>query len=1080
MSEPHVIHDVEGGPSRARGERGVIDPERDPTILRSLQEFTHSHPHDRKLLVTPDVNLGRELLLTLARRTGGWVGWEAVTLRSLAAQLAFLSLADRAVRPAHDVEIGLLVNRALTLALEAGEVGSAYRALARSLGFQRSLKDALMELRTAGVTASALRGAARPGSPASDLAAVMVRYEGELREESLADPAGIFHAALEAFDDEAGFTLDARIALLPTLRRRGLPRALLDRLLARGAIVLLADTPGGTRTPGIFAGAGAPLPADLPRSPLAWASADRMPEADESAPRTGMVGVDFFSAATPDNEIREVLRRALSEGIPWDDVEIVATDPDTYGIALDALCQRLGIGATMLGGVPLARTRVGRALDRWFTWIGDGLPADTLREALEAGDLAVPGSDLPPSALARELRALGIGWGRARYDAARARIESGDRSRAIVRHDDEGDEEFAERVAARDRAARGVAALLGALLSSLPDVPERGDERVVPGSCARLATATLSFLDLVPLHGHAEQRTVQRLRDRLERLATQHDEESGFGSALAALREALADVRAWPMQTNDRKPWSASGGMPHLTDITHGGATGRRRVFVVGLDAGRTAGVGRQDPLLPDTVRRDVAPGALATTAERREEGAFLLGGMLATLRGQVTLSHAVRGEVDGREEGPSPVLLQAWRLVRNLPAATYDGLRNELRPPASPVPAPSRAASGALDARDTWLAAIGAGALLLDASQQVRTAFPGLDRGLAALSRSQGGVLAAEHGHLPMAGALLDLLQGNPRPVSPSALERVARCPLSWFYRDALRLRPPRDPEFDVTRWLDSAQRGSLLHEIYERFTREYVGRQDALDADEVQARLLTMADEIVAQWREQVPPPGEAAFAQERGEILRSARAFLALERSRRDGARWRDFEYEFGFRSAPGRYELPRGQALAIRGRVDRIDELPHHSLRIVDYKTGRARRFAKVARDGPFGGGRQLQPALYAAAVEALEGRVVSSFEYVFPTERGENAVVAYSAEELREATPIIQSLVDDIRAGHFLPTDAEDDCRYCDVAAICRVRIEAFGKVVSPRAAWAKDHGERLFEYAGMRRRRGSGGGEGDA
>nr|MBA3673221.1 hypothetical protein [Gemmatimonadaceae bacterium] len=328
-------------------------------LLASLDALTRAHPHARKRLVGPDINFGRELLVTLARRTGGWIGWEATNLHAIAQSLAFLSLAQRDVRVADDVTINALVNRALTRAIESGRIGKHFAALAPGLGFRKTVRDSLLELRTAGIVADELRSAVTKDSPAYDLPAVLIEYEQLLESEKLADPAAVFRVAIESFAGEAPFVLDGVIAIAPSRIARGLPGTLTTLLLAHGARLLDADE---ARTSQVLANGG--------------------------------ITADFFSAATPSDELREIARRVIAEKRRWDDVEIVATDLDTYGVALDALCQRLGVGATMLEGIPLSRTRIGRALDRWLAWLDDGLPADILRQALEAGEISAPGSDL--------------------------------------------------------------------------------------------------------------------------------------------------------------------------------------------------------------------------------------------------------------------------------------------------------------------------------------------------------------------------------------------------------------------------------------------------------------------------------------------------------------------------------------------------------------------------------------------------------------------------------------------------------------------------------------------------------------
>jgi hypothetical protein len=122
-------------------------------------------------------------------------------------------------------------------------------------------------------------------------------------------------------------------------------------------------------------------------------------------------------AATPTDEIREALRRIQGENLRWDEVELVATDPDAYGTALDAIASCAGIPATYFAGLPLARSRLGRIVMRWFDWVEQGLPDHLIREAVETGDLVPPGE--PPSPrLVPLLRQLAIGWSRDRYQRA--------------------------------------------------------------------------------------------------------------------------------------------------------------------------------------------------------------------------------------------------------------------------------------------------------------------------------------------------------------------------------------------------------------------------------------------------------------------------------------------------------------------------------------------------------------------------------------------------------------------------------------------------------------------------------------
>ncbi|NUO65048.1 MAG: PD-(D/E)XK nuclease family protein [Gemmatimonadaceae bacterium] len=1005
---PRMAHDEPARPRTPAGE-----PSR---LLASLIQANAAHPTSRKRLLGPDVNYGRELLVSLARITGGWIGWEAVNLRGIAEQLAFVPLARAGRRAGSDIEIGALVSAALDAAIATDTLDPRFVALQGSLGFRHAVRDAVLELRTAGVAPAELRAAAKSGTPAYDLASVVEHFERILAASGLVDPAGIFRAALDAFDAEAPFVLDGATFVAPGLVARGLAGELLERLLAHGAHRLDGDDALGA----------------------------------------AVAGASFFSAATPSDELREVLRRAIAEGTRWDEIEIVTCDVDTYGVALDALCQRVGVGATMLQGIPLARTRLGRAIDRWFAWLGDGLAADVLREALEAGEMHLPDSDLPSSALARELRRQRIGWGRARYESAIASLAA---PAAPERHEDESDEEYASRSVARVRGGRALSSFLTRLLAATPPVPERGSHRPVRIATSALAELMLRWMELLPIHGMAEDQTKSRITTRVRQLAAIEQPEVPFSSAVAALRDALADVRAWPLVTEERKPWSASGGMVHLTDLAHAGTTGRPHVFVVGLDADRTSGAARPDPFLTDTIRGALGAGRLPTSADRREERARLLGSALAALRGDVTLSYATSGSLDGREAGPAPVLLECWRFAEQDQSLTFEMLRERLRPPACAVP---DAGDATLDGRDVWLGAIADGPLLLDGTEVVRECFAGLDAGLRAAEAAASPDAGAHHGIVLDAIGELDLVARG-RSVSPSSLELLAKCPLAWFYRNGLGLRPPVDPAYDAEAWLDALARGSLLHEVYEAMAKHYIGRQREILADDAQSAILRIADEAIARWRVLVPPPGESVFEAEVSEIRRAALAFLEMERRLvRDGddGEWWKLEVAFGDAEGEGVYDLGQGRKLRVRGRADRVDRLRRGGLRVVDYKTGGAKKYQKSPKKAPFDGGRQLQPAIYSAALKQVLGERVARFEYRFPTERGESEIVAYDEQEMGAAVGIVRALLEQAESGAFLPTTDPSDCGYCDCAPICRTRTDGYGKTSSPRAEWAKANVEQ--------------------
>ena len=137
--------------------------------------------------------------------------------------------------------------------------------------------------------------------------------------------------------------------------------------------------------------------------------------------------------------------------------------------------------------------------------------------------------------------------------------------------------------------------------------------------------------------------------------------------------------------------------------------------------------------------------------------------------------------------------------------------------------------------------------------------------------------------------------------------------------------------------------------------------------------------------------------------------------------------------------------------MHGVVDRVDELPDGRLRVVDYKTGKRERFEQSGHRARFDGGRQIQPGLYVKAVEAVLARPVAVFEYRFPTERGQQHVEPVDEDAVQGTLEVAGRLLETIESGRFLATNEDQDCRFCNLAAICRVTETPWGDVSSPPA-----------------------------
>jgi ATP-dependent helicase/nuclease subunit B len=997
-------------------------------LLAALDDLARAHAGAPVRFVAREVPFARELVRALAQRRGALVGWEATTLRQLAGELAAPALDAAGLRPASDLALQAAAEEALDAT--AARLPAPLARQVPTLGFRVATYDAFAELRVGGVTPEALRAAARPGSPAFHLAPAYARYVALLAERQLADAGAVLAAAVTRAADATA--LDAVVIIEPVAADvSGLARTFVEALVARGAVV----------------------PA-VPMDPPAWGAPGPEPR--------------LVRAATPALEVRAALRDALANGRAWDRIELAVTDVDTYGTALAAIGDELGIAYTLKEGVPMIRSRAGRALERYLAWIEADYPARPVREALEQGELPVSDGAIAPADVARALREAQVGWGRARWIAAAAHLRAGGSPPPRRGRDGDADEAPDPGAAARHAAiASATATLMEQLVACMPGADD--DAPITTGTLAAHARAWLALV-APALDAPGERHALERLARQLDALASDDARRAGpRAAAVAEVRLALAGLRAFPSVDGERAGRVSAPGSVHLTQASQAGASGRAHVCLLGFDADRLQLASGGDPLLDDGLRARLG-GAVPTLRERAERRERALHMALRGLTGPTWLSYATLADGAGREASPAPLVLEAARHALQRPALTYAELRTALGEPAGAARGPRGEAVTPLDARDRWLAAIAGSARPLDARAVVDAAFPPLARGVALHAQATADVVGAWHGLVPAAAMRTGPFAPDAPWISASGLEMLGRCPLAWFYRYALGLRAPEEAEPDPSVWLDAAQFGTLLHTVLERFVRDWHGRQGALDGAEAEAALAAIADEAVAALRASVPAPNAAVVAATRERLGGQLRRFLAQERDDRLG-RWHAVEFHFPPPGATATFTASDGTVLPIGGFVDRVDRLPDGAWRVVDYKSGSGARFRPGSKEPPLKGGRLMQPAWYAAGIAQALGGPVASVEYRFPREAAPRDRVRVDDATLAAAPALVTSLLTHLRTGDFVPTDEAGDCTWCDFRTICQVRIDGF-TTESPRAAWGDAHGAGAPAYVELRRRRG--------
>ncbi len=289
--------------------------------------------------------------------------------------------------------------------------------------------------------------------------------------------------------------------------------------------------------------------------------------------------------------------------------------------------------------------------------------------------------------------------------------------------------------------------------------------------------------------------------------------------------------------------------------------------------------------------------------------------------------------------------------------------------------------------------------------------------------------------------------------PVSATALETWAVCPYRYFLGHALGLRALNSPE--ETDEISALDRGSLVHEILERFMQESVAGGSLPAAGEARrtadrGRLMRIAEEEFAATAARGMAGKRLLWEMAKEEMRADLETFLDEDARLREehGTGTVRVETGFGFdRNDGGVADGATG--VRFRGIIDRIDvSADGSSALVIDYKTGSARPYQGMDED-VIDRGRRLQLGVYSLAARQLYPNVGNiAAAYWFITNRGGFKLapvgrfdISDSATE-RRFREGVDRIVEGISAGVFPANPGPPDrgrpanCRFCEFDTLC--------------------------------------------
>jgi ATP-dependent helicase/nuclease subunit B len=777
---------------------------------------------------------------------------------------------------------------------------------------------------------------------------LLSNFEKALKTERLVDDSEVLRMAVERLKSDPGVLPKETLVLVPedlAEDLRLLEKAFLECIPQKQRIVLPVDQPEtGSEDE------------QSDRGLLGWV----LKPAEAPAPQQDGTA-RIFRAVGEVNEVREVLRSCLGQGLPFDEVEILHTDAATYVPLIYEIASRLtdddtgeALPVTFAEGIPARYGRPARALLGWLSWIREGYPQSTLIRMIQDGLLRIDQAEreeVPFPNLGALLRTVPIGSGRERYltkiDQAISTVERQRVSGGLSDGEGEGAGGEEARQGRRVQGLNTIRHLVQDLLSNTPKTVARQKD---------LLEAAQGFLDR---HTRHTNRFDEYVRKKLS------DDIQGLAECIETEDVEGLDVWKWLEDKCLASPVRGERPQPgrfHVAPVQGGGHSGRKHTFIVGLDDTRFPGAGLQDPLLLDGERRRVSKD-LPTAASRLARTTRGFARLLARLRGKVTMSYCCRSLEDDREMFPSPMVLAAFRILAGNPEGDQDDLIRWLQEPASF--APDRL-DRCIDLTESWQWWMCEGDGILDPQEVIVSNFPHLGRGFVAKQARASNRFTEYDGHVPQAGLDLDPTRPDGPVLSASGLEMVGSCPMEYFFRYVLGIRPPDEVRIDPRIWLDPAERGQLLHGVFRKFMQR-LSEQDLLpDFQRDEKLLMETLDEELAWWRDSKPAPSRATYEREAQDLRQASRIFLQEEEEFCKKSWPFCFEASVGMLPEgqgtpldtlqPVSLKLGDGATLRARGRIDRVDQVPGSvgkQYTVWDYKTGSSWRYrrerAGVAED-----------------------------------------------------------------------------------------------------------------------------------
>jgi hypothetical protein len=960
-------------------------------LTNSLKAIAKKDFFTEKILICPSFGTGSQILESFSMAKNNWINFKVRTIQSMAADLAEEEICERNLKKISMTETVFLIDRIFTESAELGQF-KYFEKHTLNTGIISAISSSLMELKFAGIGHLQIEDRCFINqNKAKDLRQIYSKYEAALKENALIDAADLIVMATGLFQETTG---KRKYIALVRHDYKKIEKTFLTACCGSDLIVVDDEKAFNFAKP-----KNRLMATDIPGisdNSTGNSCINTLDPTTTAQHRVVNAEIELFCAQNYRDEIYAILSRLVSTNTAVDDAQIIYTRSVPYLDIIHNLCRRLNIPVTFSAGLPGEKSSCGKALKGFLLWIKEDFPELHLRNMFKYGLLKInygraendtfgtgSGFKINGFSFAHALRESKIGWGRQRY------IPVLEKSIADIKIKLETGRKNTDYCRDRIRLLENLKEYVSKLLYIIPEI--NNGKVDFTGFC----NCCLAFLsDFVSAKNENEASFLSNFKERLKTLELVTGNEVFVEEALQKVFLLIKDAR---FLSSGPKPGSL-----FVSDLAGGGLSGRNSIYIVGMDDNKFPGSEIQDPILLDE-EREKTSSCLSLSKGSLKEKLYDFTTMLAAVRGKVTFSFSVFDLKAEKNLFASSELLQIYRLKTGRPGADYDELLKYLGQPEGygqdhdnypPV-----------DKNYLWLSKLLSSGRLKDARDSILNIYPGLKNGIEALSRRSTSALTCFDGFIGSDDGRfaekLDPRKNGSFVLSCTGIEMYAKSPFAFFLAHVLGVKRPEEIKKDPTLWLDSKNKGSLLHEVFQDFTDQMInsaGSPDGYPDTEKQGKIMDrILQSVIEKYRQEIPFPGISVFNSEILQLKKDTDIFIEVNDKLGNPYL---AEFEFGCNGkAPVRISVGKDlnkkeSYIHLAGRVDRVDfDLGRtNEYHVWDYKTGSSYGYEE---DGFVSKGSQLQHVLYAKVIEEfLKNKDpdirVTKCGYIFPTRKGRDS------------------------------------------------------------------------------------------